>query len=63
MVQYRYVAIKILKQQLIGVPEWFGNYVVGQRVASHFADPQLQTFIAGDVCLPLFFSMYSSCSF
>ncbi|BCR86031.1 uncharacterized protein ACHE_30018S [Aspergillus chevalieri] len=28
--------------------EWFGNYVVGQRVCNHFADPQLQTFIAGD---------------
>lgn len=31
--------------------EWFGNYVVGQRVASHFADPGLHSFIAGDVCL------------
>ncbi|KAL4915019.1 FAD binding domain-containing protein [Aspergillus aurantiobrunneus] len=28
--------------------EWFGNYVVGQRVARHFADPGLQIFIAGD---------------
>ncbi|KAK2781413.1 hypothetical protein FQN53_000604 [Emmonsiellopsis sp. PD_33] len=28
--------------------EWFGNYVVSQRVANHFADPELQTFIAGD---------------
>ncbi|KAL2824291.1 FAD binding domain protein [Aspergillus cavernicola] len=28
--------------------EWFGNYVVGQRVARHFADPDLQVFIAGD---------------
>ncbi|KAL2007219.1 hypothetical protein VTN00DRAFT_8657 [Thermoascus crustaceus] len=28
--------------------EWFGNYVVGQRVANHFADPELQLFIAGD---------------
>lgn len=29
--------------------EWFGNYVVGQRVARHFCDPELQIFIAGDV--------------
>ncbi|PLN85676.1 FAD binding domain-domain-containing protein [Aspergillus taichungensis] len=28
--------------------EWFGNYVVGQRVAKHFADPAFQVFIAGD---------------
>ncbi|KAL4892809.1 FAD binding domain-containing protein [Aspergillus ambiguus] len=28
--------------------EWFGNYVVGQRVARHFSDPELQIFIAGD---------------
>ncbi|KAL4866545.1 hypothetical protein BDV12DRAFT_199026 [Aspergillus spectabilis] len=28
--------------------EWFGNYVVGQRVARHFSDPNLQIFIAGD---------------
>ncbi|KAL4930428.1 FAD binding domain-containing protein [Aspergillus undulatus] len=28
--------------------EWFGNYVVGQRVARHFADPNNQIFIAGD---------------
>ncbi|GAD99300.1 FAD binding domain protein [Paecilomyces variotii No. 5] len=28
--------------------EWFGNYVVGQRVANHFSDPELQMFIAGD---------------
>ncbi|GKZ34588.1 hypothetical protein AbraIFM66950_004902 [Aspergillus brasiliensis] len=28
--------------------EWFGNYVVGQRVASHFSDPENQIFIAGD---------------
>ncbi|KOS16683.1 Phenol 2-monooxygenase [Escovopsis weberi] len=28
--------------------EWFGRYQVGQRVASHFADPQLNVFIAGD---------------
>ncbi|PGG97858.1 hypothetical protein GX51_07100 [Blastomyces parvus] len=28
--------------------EWFGNYVVSQRVANHFADPELQLFIAGD---------------
>ncbi|GAB1211396.1 hypothetical protein ATERTT37_000510 [Aspergillus terreus] len=28
--------------------EWFGNYVVGQRVARHFCDPDLQIFIAGD---------------
>ncbi|KAL3477107.1 FAD binding domain-containing protein [Aspergillus californicus] len=28
--------------------EWFGNYVVGQRVARHFADPDLRVFIAGD---------------
>ncbi|KAL3465221.1 pentachlorophenol 4-monooxygenase [Aspergillus heterothallicus] len=28
--------------------EWFGNYVVGQRVAKHFVDPDLQMFIAGD---------------
>ncbi|KAL2812188.1 pentachlorophenol 4-monooxygenase [Aspergillus granulosus] len=28
--------------------EWFGNYIVGQRVAKHFADPNLQIFIAGD---------------
>ncbi|KKA20456.1 FAD binding domain-containing protein [Rasamsonia emersonii CBS 393.64] len=28
--------------------EWFGNYVVGQRVANHFADPGLHLFIAGD---------------
>ena len=34
---------------LIRAVEWFGNYVVGQRVASHFADPELQLFIAGDV--------------
>ncbi|OAX84310.1 hypothetical protein ACJ72_01308 [Emergomyces africanus] len=29
--------------------EWFGNYVVSQRVANHFADAELQLFIAGDV--------------
>ncbi|KAF4213003.1 hypothetical protein CNMCM5878_000550 [Aspergillus fumigatiaffinis] len=28
--------------------EWFGNYVVGQRVASHFNDKEMQIFIAGD---------------
>ncbi|KAL5358558.1 FAD binding domain protein [Aspergillus floccosus] len=28
--------------------EWFGNYVVGQRVARHFCDPEMQIFIAGD---------------
>ncbi|ODH48147.1 hypothetical protein GX48_05742 [Paracoccidioides brasiliensis] len=28
--------------------EWFGNYVVSQRVANHFADAELQIFIAGD---------------
>ncbi|KAL1963159.1 hypothetical protein VTN77DRAFT_8592 [Rasamsonia byssochlamydoides] len=28
--------------------EWFGNYVVGQRIANHFADPELHLFIAGD---------------
>ncbi|GIK06584.1 hypothetical protein Aspvir_002234 [Aspergillus viridinutans] len=28
--------------------EWFGNYVVGQRVASHFNDEEMQIFIAGD---------------
>jgi hypothetical protein len=31
--------------------EWFGNYVVGQRVASHFNDEEMQVFIAGDVCV------------
>lgn len=30
--------------------EWFGNYVVGQRVARRFSDPENQIFIAGDVC-------------
>ncbi|PWY84351.1 hypothetical protein BO83DRAFT_395331 [Aspergillus eucalypticola CBS 122712] len=29
--------------------EWFGNYVVGQRVARRFSDPENQIFIAGDV--------------
>ncbi|KAL4802008.1 FAD binding domain protein [Aspergillus unguis] len=28
--------------------EWFGNYVVGQRVARHFSDEKQQVFIAGD---------------
>ncbi|RDW61163.1 uncharacterized protein DSM5745_10661 [Aspergillus mulundensis] len=28
--------------------EWFGNYVVGQRVARHFSDANNQIFIAGD---------------
>ncbi|GAT22935.1 FAD binding domain protein [Aspergillus luchuensis] len=28
--------------------EWFGNYVVGQRVARRFSDPDNQIFIAGD---------------
>ncbi|KAJ5157501.1 uncharacterized protein N7482_008601 [Penicillium canariense] len=28
--------------------EWFGNYVVGQRVAKHFMDPDARIFIAGD---------------
>ncbi|KAF7175133.1 hypothetical protein CNMCM7691_006537 [Aspergillus felis] len=28
--------------------EWFGNYVVGQRVASHFNNEEMQIFIAGD---------------
>ncbi|KAB8215537.1 FAD binding domain protein [Aspergillus novoparasiticus] len=28
--------------------EWFGNYVVGQRVAKRFMDPEAQIFIAGD---------------
>lgn len=32
--------------------EWFGNYVVGQRVARHFSDPEHQIFIAGDVLSP-----------
>lgn len=29
--------------------EWFGNYVVGQRVAKQFMDPEARIFIAGDV--------------
>lgn len=29
--------------------EWFGNYVVGQRVANHFMDSDARIFIAGDV--------------
>ncbi|THC88634.1 hypothetical protein EYZ11_011925 [Aspergillus tanneri] len=28
--------------------EWFGNYVVGQRVARQFMDPDMRIFIAGD---------------
>ncbi|CRG87928.1 Phenol 2-monooxygenase [Talaromyces islandicus] len=28
--------------------EWFGNYVVGQRVAKHFSDSDAKIFIAGD---------------
>ncbi|KAF9895262.1 hypothetical protein FE257_000164 [Aspergillus nanangensis] len=28
--------------------EWFGNYVVGQRVARHFCDSERRVFIAGD---------------
>ncbi|KAJ5894362.1 hypothetical protein N7495_006053 [Penicillium taxi] len=28
--------------------EWFGNYVVGQRVAKHFMDPDGRIFICGD---------------
>ncbi|KAF2009889.1 FAD monooxygenase-like protein [Aaosphaeria arxii CBS 175.79] len=28
--------------------EWFGRYVIGQRVASHFTDPNHTVFIAGD---------------
>ncbi|KAJ5723065.1 hypothetical protein N7488_001100 [Penicillium malachiteum] len=28
--------------------EWFGNYVVGQRVAKHFMDQEARIFIAGD---------------
>ncbi|KAJ5583934.1 hypothetical protein N7450_006598 [Penicillium hetheringtonii] len=28
--------------------EWFGNYVVGQRVAKHFMDSDARIFIAGD---------------
>ncbi|KAL4898991.1 hypothetical protein BDW74DRAFT_189603 [Aspergillus multicolor] len=28
--------------------EWFGNYIVGQRVARHFSDAHNQIFIAGD---------------
>ncbi|PWY69067.1 FAD binding domain protein [Aspergillus heteromorphus CBS 117.55] len=28
--------------------EWFGNYVVGQRVARNFSDPENRVFIAGD---------------
>lgn len=31
--------------------EWFGNYVVGQRVAKHFMNPDARIFIAGDVSL------------
>jgi phenol 2-monooxygenase len=34
---------------LMCIIEWFGNYVVSQRVANHFADPELRLFIAGDV--------------
>ncbi|RAL03266.1 pentachlorophenol 4-monooxygenase [Aspergillus ibericus CBS 121593] len=30
------------------IVEWFGNYVVGQRVARNFSDPENQIFIAGD---------------
>lgn len=29
--------------------EWFGNYVVGQRVAKRFMDSEARIFIAGDV--------------
>lgn len=32
---------------------WFGNYVVGQKVARHFMDPAARIFIAGDVCRPI----------
>lgn len=39
----------MMQTVLIHLTEWFGNYVVGQRVANHFADPELQLFIAGDV--------------
>ena len=30
--------------------EWFGTYVVGQRVAKRFMDSEARIFIAGDVC-------------
>lgn len=30
--------------------EWFGNYVVRQRVSTRFMDPNARIFIAGDVC-------------
>lgn len=29
--------------------EWFGRYKIGQRVASHFTDPDHRVFIGGDV--------------
>lgn len=31
--------------------EWFGNYVVGQRVAKRFNDTEGKIFIAGDVSI------------
>lgn len=40
--------------------EWFGTYVVGQRVAKRFMDSDAQIFIAGDVCL-IDFSPYGIC--
>ena len=36
-------------KQLTKNAEWFGNYVVSQRVASTFMDANMQMFIAGDV--------------
>lgn len=29
--------------------EWFGNYIIGQRVSPQFSDEKNQIFIAGDV--------------
>ncbi|KAL4951920.1 FAD binding domain-containing protein [Aspergillus filifer] len=40
-------AMKPFKLQWSSI-EWFGNYIVGQRVARHFSDPINQIFIAGD---------------
>ncbi|KAL4790115.1 FAD binding domain-containing protein [Aspergillus venezuelensis] len=40
-------AMKPFKLEWTSV-EWFGNYIVGQRVARHFSDATNQIFIAGD---------------
>ncbi|KAG9080362.1 hypothetical protein FRC06_006685, partial [Ceratobasidium sp. 370] len=44
---------KVLVQyhvDFIGEPDWWGVYVVGQRLASAYNDPERRVFLVGDAC-------------